>query len=242
MIKDWTNFWQSYRILDIKNDQDLLYQAGKTLGGKVIDQDQFNLIIAEIVKKLDLKKEDRLLDLCCGNGVLTYALSPKVTSIIGIDFSVTLIQNARDHKNAENIHYYHKDIKELEQVDPDLSLADINKILIYDALAYFCKSELIQLLKTISGICDGSARILIAAVLDRKKRWAFFNTPSRIFQYIINMKLLGNTMGIGKWWTRNELIRVGSTVGMSVEILDQDPSIFTSHYRLDVLFKRNRST
>lgn len=111
-MKDWKSFWQNYRNIEIKSKDDLLYQVGKTVEGKVIAKEQFDLDVAEIVNLLELNKNDVVLDLCCGNGLLCFGLSEIVNHIIGVDFSETYINNAKTHNSEINIKYFMLDIFE----------------------------------------------------------------------------------------------------------------------------------
>ena len=52
------------------------------------------VIIPKVLRLLDLKKEDSLLDLACGQGVLARAL-PSFCSYVGLDASPSLIQQAK---------------------------------------------------------------------------------------------------------------------------------------------------
>ena len=63
MKKNWKAFWQNYRNIAIKSKDDLLYQVGKTIDGKVISEEQFDLDVKEIVDRLELNKKDIVLDL-----------------------------------------------------------------------------------------------------------------------------------------------------------------------------------
>ena len=37
-MEKWRRFFQTYRIIEIKDDKDLLYQVGTTVGGKPISE------------------------------------------------------------------------------------------------------------------------------------------------------------------------------------------------------------
>ena len=83
-MKNWKEFFQNYRIIDINGDIDLFYQVGYTVERKPISNEQFNCIIESIEKQLQLSASDTLLDLCCGNGAVTYELAKKVKSVVAV--------------------------------------------------------------------------------------------------------------------------------------------------------------
>jgi len=100
---DWKTFFESYRLVPIETDADLLYQVGATVGGKPISARQFAALLDDCRSALQLRSSDALVDLCAGNGVITYELSGQVDCAIGVDFSQPYIENARKHKARPNL-------------------------------------------------------------------------------------------------------------------------------------------
>lgn len=241
-MNNWKKFWQGYRIVDIKDEQDLLYQVGRTVRGDVIDKHLFETIIAEIIKKLDLKKDDDLLDLCCGNGVITYELSKVVGSVIGVDFSSPFIRNARRHRQLPNIQYIEGDVENLKEIVMMTNGKSFNKVLCYEALAYLNAFQLERLLSGLKTLASPNAEILLGSILDPTKKWRFFDTFSRRLTYLIKFRLLGKDVGVGRWWNRKEIVSISKKHNMECIFLEQDPSLHTAHYRYDVkLTKRSVS-
>jgi len=58
----------------------------------------------------NIETKDRILDLGCGNGALTYDLGEKASSVVGIDLNKKNIQTARKEYGRENIKYIIGDI------------------------------------------------------------------------------------------------------------------------------------
>ena len=48
----WYKFWQTYRNISISSEDDLLYHVGKTNSTKVIDENQNNILVKGLIKKL----------------------------------------------------------------------------------------------------------------------------------------------------------------------------------------------
>jgi ubiquinone/menaquinone biosynthesis C-methylase UbiE len=72
-------------------------QVKRTVNGKPVSQDQIEMIVQVACNTLNLSKNDRLLDLCCGNGALTRYLFDACSGGLGVDFSEYLIGVARKH-------------------------------------------------------------------------------------------------------------------------------------------------
>ena len=62
-----------------------------------------------IATLLELGKSDHLLDLCCGNGLLSVLIAPQVREILAVDFSEALLQQAKQIAAAPNIDYRQAD-------------------------------------------------------------------------------------------------------------------------------------
>ncbi len=69
-----------------------------------------------LIKALKLKKEDRILDIACGNGRHTIELKKQGYNIDGLDFSGYLIGVAKKQAKRENleINFYKQDMHKLD--------------------------------------------------------------------------------------------------------------------------------
>src|ERR1051325_4969727 len=137
----WKAFWDNYRPREPENDGDLFFQVGKTVNREPIPHYVFRRLLERLVAQLDLSLADHLLDLCCGNGLVSYDLAAHVGRLTGIDFAENLIRAAQKWKSRDNVAYYVGDVTAPlsslfgEGVCP-------NKILMNDALAYFEPADL----------------------------------------------------------------------------------------------------
>ena len=236
-MPDWKQFFQTYRIIDIAGDSDLLFQVGATVGGKPISAEQFHSLIESISVPLDLNEKDGLIDLCCGNGVKTYELSKLVKRVVGIDVSRPYIENAIRYKHQPNISYRVHDVMKLKTIIKQDDSKEYNKLLLYDCLAYLTPPDLDNLLAHLSRV-KAIIRILIGNVLDRDRKWKFFNTLNRRLMYFYQHALLGKDPGLGRWWTKNEVMMLAEKHGFVCVFLEQNPILSTAHYRFDALLTR----
>ena len=184
-----------------------------------------------------LDPSDHLLDLACGNGVITHRLASEVKSVVGVDFSQPYIDNARRYKSLPNVEYICGDVCDLRT-----TLAPVqkrfSKVLMHSALAYFSLDQFAALLVDLDAHLTQDARIYIAAVPDSGKRWRFYNTWRRAAVYVWN-SLRGKESGIGKWWRKKELIGACKRLGFECAFLEPHPTLHVSHYRFDMLITRS---
>lgn len=236
-MKKWTNFWQNYRNVQIKDDNDLLYQVAATVEGKPISKEIFNYIIFDIEKNLKLTKSDNLLDLCCGNGVLTYELSKKVKTTTGIDSSKLYIENANTYKKSNFIEYIEMDILNIDLIDK-IYLKKFTKVLIQSSVQYLDKKELSIILEKLYNLTSDEVIIMLGNVLDYSKRYKFYNTLGRKWQYLFYKKILKKDLGLGNWWKKTTLLKVCSDKKYNCTFLTQAPLLNTAHYRYDCILTK----
>ncbi|TYA56640.1 class I SAM-dependent methyltransferase [Formosa maritima] len=234
-MKNWKTFWQNYRVIEIKSQNDLLYQVGKTVGGSVISEEQFKEDINEIIVNLDLKKDDVILDLCCGNGVLSYKLSNSVEKVIGVDFSQSFIENAKKHSTNKNISYYVVDVLNSEYINKLIAEYNVTKVLMNDCLAYFEPKSLDLI---ISKLSKHKVTILMSSILDKERKWHFYNTLTRKINYILDVTFYNSKSGIGYWWTKNEIQKIADKYRFEAKYFMHHNKNHTAHYRFNVRLKK----
>ena len=90
------SYWKYYYDSNSRQfDGSLLKQVGKTVNGRDISELQMKLIVQNIANVLRLSAKDSVVDLCCGNGLITGQLAPHVKRVIGVDFTPGLIETAK---------------------------------------------------------------------------------------------------------------------------------------------------
>ena len=231
-FKNWQDFWRNYRKNKVTEDYlDLFYQVGKTINKLPIQQNIFDQMILDIINKLELNENDILLELCCGNGLLTKPLSFFVNKIYAFDFTEHLISTAKLKNQNENIEYAVGDVK-----SDFLNLFSIskmpNKYLMNDSLGYFTVSDLEKILINIK---KSSFIIYITGIPNDLLKWNFYNTEERKFKYKENVKN-GDEFndGIGRWWKDSELYELSIKLNLKLEIENQHNEI--SSFRMNAIF------
>ena len=74
-----------------------------------------------IVRRLELTKDDVVLDVCCGNGLLTKRIATHCKLVSGVDFSEILINTANSLSSADNLRYYLSDALRISKIFPGKS-------------------------------------------------------------------------------------------------------------------------
>lgn len=229
MSNYWKSFFENYRLVDVKDDSDLRFQVGKSVGGTVISDDVFQTIIDKIGKTLNIQPDDSLLDLACGNGVITYEISKRCKKTIGIDFSSPYIENAKKFKSADNIKYYCDDILNFSNIIKSNEFTP-NKILMQGVLAYLTPEQFDELLIHLRGHSSKLESFVVSAVPDKDRRHIFHNTLKRKLEWIFYSLILKKDKGVGRWYSKKEITEICVKNGFDVSF-DQDVSGL--NYRMD---------
>ena len=103
----WKNHFDS---MSRQFDGSLFKQVGKTINGQEVSEHHVNVIFEKIAKVLRLNAKDSVVDLCCGNGLITRQLAPFVKEVVGVDFSSGLIDSAEKYNSFNNIKFNDKEV------------------------------------------------------------------------------------------------------------------------------------
>jgi hypothetical protein len=228
------SYWKNhYDSISKQFDGSPLKQVGKTVNGQEIPEPQVKLIVENIANILRLSAEDSVIDLCCGNGLVTRQLAPLVKKVVGVDFSFGLIDAAKKYNGSPNIEYVNSDVLSL---DPEYFLG-LKKIVMYEALQYFSEEQLTKLLDESSSLGLGSL-VLFASIPNMEKLRTYYDTEEKYAFYLRSER--EGKPHIGRWWSMEEMERLVCTRGFKATFLPQDPRLYTAYYRFDVLIEKCR--
>src|SRR5262245_11503451 len=152
----WLPVWN--RLPSRFGTDEHLRQVGRTLDGKPVGLDQVCLIVDDITSRLRLEPSDVLLDLCCGNGLLTSRLAEKCRRVVAIDFSEPLLTVARRDYSRANVEYRLGSVRRLSHLG--LAPGSFTKVLMYDALQHFAAEDLRELLPQLKSLTARSSPML----------------------------------------------------------------------------------
>jgi len=227
-----TTYWKDrYNVLAEKFADAPLRQVERTVNGQEVSDVQMNLAIDAVVQSLNLQLSDCVADLCCGNGLITRAVAPRVRAVTGVDFSEGLIHYARQHSVADNIHYEIADVSRL----PSKFFHGMNKVYLRDSVSCLDTESLSRLLHAISQ--SGTVeKFHIGGVPDAGKLSVYYDTDEKMAYY---QKLKAEGIPhIGTWWGRDEFIGLVEAQGLTASICEQSEQLTCAYYRFDCLIGR----
>lgn len=230
-MRDWRGYWRDRETGDSADLATELREVGKTVMGEPISAMQLDAIVSSLYEALDLDKKDEVVDLGCGNGLITARLAQTVCRIRGFDVSNSLVAAARARYGRAGVRFEIADICDLD-FSTDV-LRDVRKVYLYEVAQHLTTKEFETLL-TNAFHCGGVNRLFSGSMPDAARLEIFYNTPERIALYRRNLALKKEQ--IGHWWKISEIKGIAERLGLQMELREQDPILHTAHYRFDVLF------
>lgn len=219
---NWKNFWENSG-----KQPNAMWQVGRVIDGKAFPETLIKAIANDICQKLNINKNSSVLDVCCGNGIITHKIATACNNITGLDFSENLIAIANQHK-SNNETFIIADAKEFwlnKQFDA---------VYIYFSFQYFESNTAAKnVLKCCLRHLKPGGKLLIADTPDLTRWFNFYRTPLQ-FIFWLKQSLLGqNTMG--KFWHPKKLLNLCTALGADATIIHQQPWQPYNHYRFDLI-------
>lgn len=208
---------------------DLCKQVGKTINGQSLDTELLQVMADNVVNLLGLSKVDNVLDLCCGNGLITQRIADRVEHVLGIDYSDALIAVAQASNQASNVNYIVGDATQLDSQQ----LFGIGKCYIHEALAHFTPETLKSILNSLRE--SGVKQVVLIGVPDRERIWDYYNTDEKKAYYWQCEQAQRPHMG--RWWNKSELQVMADNMGCEVEFYGEPEALPTSYYRFICLMR-----
>jgi ubiquinone/menaquinone biosynthesis C-methylase UbiE len=227
---NWKTFWQQQG-----SQSDPLLQVGRQGGTLDGQYEWLEEYAAYIASQLQLTADDVLLDVCCGNGLLTHHLSKYCKAVLGVDFSESHIRYASEHFSNASVQFVCADALKLGETDLEKGPFEqgFTKATLCFSFQYF---ESVQAgLQVVAGILKHTKKeLLLTDIPDRDKFMTYYNTPMKLLRLAKQMLLQQNDMG--KFWGENELGFISGLVHKSGRKIIQPASFPYAYYRMDYLF------
>lgn len=226
---------QYYRNRLLHNEPDnFLWQVGKTVKGKEVSTDQVGLIVGTIIDRLNIDKEDRVLDVGCANGLLTKEISAVASEITGIELTPELCEIANKYNSGHNIIYLNANVLDYEFSDTE----KFNKVYLYEVIQHLGYRQADLLIQRLVEVTSDDAKILVGGVLDIEKQWHFYDTEDRRCEYLNG--LISGDEPLGTWFHKDFFSCLARKHGFLAEIFSQHSDLYTNHYRFDCVLQKAR--
>lgn len=223
--KEWVNFWVEYGKQAQSKDPQT--QVLRTINKLPIEKEKWEFCLEYIEGQLEVNASDDILDLCCGNGLISQRLSPKCNSVVAVDVSEDLLHGI-DVKKYPNIKPICSDIRKL-----DFKEGAFSKIIIYAAIQYLSLKETVLLFENVKKWLRPGGIFFIGDIPDHSKRWTFFNSKEREAVYFNTVKEEADI--VGTWFDSEWLKKLADYSGFKqAELIEQHPDMIYYFFRFDM--------
>lgn len=203
-------------------------QVKRTVKGEPVSEEQINMIVSMIMMQLEISQEDKLLDLCCGNGALTVKIAEQCCKTIGVDFSEPLIEVAKKYfENEQLLKFILEDVVEYSTTKKDA--CEFTKALCYGSFQYLSLNDGLTLLKNIRVNFPNIKKFFIGNLPDKDKVDSFYKNKYKA------KKLTDPRTDIGVWRTKEEFVILAHQTGWDITFNTMPNEFYSTDYRYDVL-------
>jgi cyclopropane fatty-acyl-phospholipid synthase-like methyltransferase len=207
-------------------------QIRRTVQGEPVSDEQIKMIVAAIQAALQLKPDDKLLDLACGNGALSRLLFDSITEYQGVDFSDHLISIAK--KNFEKLPGYRfVTLGAAEYVRQEMHPEIFTKVLCYGSFSYFPAADAAEVLRTLFDEFSNVQSVFIGNLPDKDRARAFYKEKQ-----VSPEEMTDHESQIGIWRTQKEFAQLAGDAGWKARFSVMPAEYYAGYYRYDVLLSR----
>lgn len=228
-MRRWEKYYATYPLS--VGRREYLRQVGHTVHGEPIGEEELGAMVSQTCALLDLQSTDIVLDLCCGNGLITKELAKRCHRVVGVDFSRPLIEIAEEDHRLPNICYRLGNVLDIER-DRVIASQKYTKILMYAALQHFQPRDIEVIMRSVLKLCVPHPIIVLGFVPDANKKRNFYDSPGRRIKYLF--RRLSGRDPMGMWWSEELVIKTCGSLGLRCEFHKLPEILHASRYRFDV--------
>jgi len=224
-------YWKKY--FEIRAERENGHQqVERTINKKPMHKAKFNQLLKYIEKNMEIKSKDTLLDLCCGNGMITSYLAAKCKQVVGVDFTEKLINGINKTEHHDKIIGVVDDITKIKFKE-----SSFDKVLIYFSIQHISPDQTIKLFKSVYNWLKKDGLFYIGEIPDSDRIWNFFDNLEREGVYFNGIE--NNEPVVGHWYSKNMFIKLGKYAGFKEsKVIDQPKDFLYAHYRFDMVLKK----
>jgi SAM-dependent methyltransferase len=234
-MTNWEAYW--VRRPTSFGEGEYLKQVEMTLNGEPYSDAEFQRVTSRIADRMQLGENDVLLDICCGNGVVTAELAKHCREVVGIDFSEPLLEIANRAHRPANVTYLRANALDVGSLGLE-SKKKFTKVLINGALHCFLPRQFRPLLENILKLSTDNFVIFLCRVPDGSRKNVFFNTFKKKVRHIY-YKILRRD-ALGTWWDETFIRKHCADLGLRCEfyLFGDSIDLPSQHYRFDIKISR----
>lgn len=222
---NWKLYWEQHVDQALP---DRFSQVGRTRNAIPMTEEMFSVIAMHILKLMDIKSDHRVLDFCCGNGLLCSYICKLADQVVGVDFNQKLIKGL-EVIESNNVLGVVSDAMEIQ-----FTSMTFDRIVFAAAIQHFTESQIIILFRRFHEWLKPGGKLLISDITNRKAMWQFYDSDERKAKYFNDTSL--DSSPLGTWFDKDWLQYLSEFVKFSsVEFYDQPDQYWYSHYRFDML-------
>lgn len=222
----WVDFWKNYTNNLVSQDEQT--QVLRTFNKTPIDDSLWEFTLETITSPLKLSQSDKVLELCCGNGLIARNIAERVNNVTAVDVSTNLIEELKK-KNYKNINAFSMDIRKL-----DFDFQSFDKIVIYAGIQYLNEAETIAMFEKLYKWLKPNGILFVGDIPDYDKIWDFYNSKEREKVFFDNRKLSKDIVGV--WYKKDFFEKLCSYAGFKkYKILKQHDKLIYSSFRYDLI-------
>lgn len=229
---NWEYFW---------NKQATQKSELQQVGRNGTDEERMRLLMEEqaafAAQQLNLLPNQRLLDVCCGNGLFSACLKPYCAHITGLDLSPELIALAQK-KGIAGIQFSVADALKLQQWPEYAASKETfdNATLCFSFQYFETVLQGLRVIENILPLIKPGGHLLLTDVPDRSRFFRHYHNFSRLLGLIVQMAKGKNVMG--KFWSEEEFGFICKQLGVKGQVLAQPKHFAYAHYRMDYLITK----
>ena len=199
---------------------------------------------------------ETIVDVGCGDCIITCLLAEKFKKIYGLDFSNSMLESAKINivnKGISNIHLIHADLLQIDEVITE----KVDAIICSAVIQHISIDDLNLFIKKCKNILNEDGKIIIIGIPNLKcrdlylinfyKNNSYMSLQSILYKYlklklhIFYLKLSKKKYffydGIGNWYLTSVFKEIGDKNNLVTEFYNSN---FISYsYRFNVIFKHN---
>jgi ubiquinone/menaquinone biosynthesis C-methylase UbiE len=223
---NWEQFWNRRGAFD-----DAARQVGRLHGKQTLSTDISAKCVEHLIQIGEINSAHHILDICCGNGMITALIAQHCNKIVGIDFAESLLIHARN--SYPHIDFYQDDVKIPFTKLPTSMKFD--RITCCFSFQYFeTYNHGLAVIKNLLPYLHPKGKIILTDVPDRKRFFRYYNSYSRLFH--LAMLMANNKNDMGKFWSEEELNLIANELGLTGKKIEQPKDLPYAAYRMDYVF------